>query len=168
MTIFELGALGEFFGSLVVVFTLVVLIYQIRQNTKSLDESRRVAMAMAYQVRAGAAQDVSMDFANSPYLPEIMTKLEDAGFPRDPESLEVLDPTELKRFRNFQLAQQIRVDNQFYQYQQGFLDEEYYQNNFQYQIRSMAEGWKLLQPKGRRPSFNAEVDRVLALTDQAS
>jgi hypothetical protein len=33
MTIVELGALGEFFGSIVVVVTLVYLAIQVRQNT---------------------------------------------------------------------------------------------------------------------------------------
>ena len=35
MTIFELGALGEFLGSIAVVFTLIYLALQIRQNTRS-------------------------------------------------------------------------------------------------------------------------------------
>ncbi len=35
MTIFELGALGEFLGSIAVVFTLIYLAIQIRQNTRS-------------------------------------------------------------------------------------------------------------------------------------
>ena len=33
MTIFELGALGEFLGSFAVAASLIVLIFQIRQNT---------------------------------------------------------------------------------------------------------------------------------------
>ncbi len=39
MTIMELGALGEFFGAIAVAVTLVYLVVQIRQNTKTLKSS---------------------------------------------------------------------------------------------------------------------------------
>ncbi len=39
MTIFELGAVGEFVGSIGVVFTLIYLAFQIRQNTKAVQAS---------------------------------------------------------------------------------------------------------------------------------
>ena len=41
MTIFELGALGEFIGSIGVVATLIYLAIQIRLNTKSMDENKQ-------------------------------------------------------------------------------------------------------------------------------
>ncbi len=52
MNIMELGALGEFLGSIGVIATLVYLAVQIRQNTQSMDESMRFAKANAYDVRA--------------------------------------------------------------------------------------------------------------------
>ena len=42
MSIIELGALGEFLGSIGVIATLIYLAIQIRQNTHSLDESHHV------------------------------------------------------------------------------------------------------------------------------
>ena len=140
MTIFELGALGEFFGSIAVVVTLIFLILQIRQNTNSMDASRKVAMAMAYQSRAEAAQDMTLRIAESKDLSVIMEKLEAVGFPNDPNSINSLDALELRRVRAIMLAQQIRVDNQFYQYQHGMLDEEYYDSNFKMQVGIMAPG----------------------------
>ncbi len=38
MTIIELGAIGEFLGSVGIVVTLVILTLQIRQNTASINE----------------------------------------------------------------------------------------------------------------------------------
>ena len=45
MTIVELGALGEFLGSIVVLFTLVYLAVQVKQGNRSLGESRKLALA---------------------------------------------------------------------------------------------------------------------------
>ena len=56
MTIIELGALGEFVGAIAVVATLIYLAVQIRQNTRSMDASRRLALAQTYQMRADALQ----------------------------------------------------------------------------------------------------------------
>ena len=44
MTIIELGALGEFRGSIAVLATLVYLAVQIRQNTRTMDESKKLAV----------------------------------------------------------------------------------------------------------------------------
>ncbi len=41
MTISELGSLGEFIGSIVVLFTLIYLIFQVRQNTISIRSQSR-------------------------------------------------------------------------------------------------------------------------------
>ena len=53
MTIIELGALGEFLGSIAVLATLVYLAMQIRQNTRTMDESKKLALAQTYQMRSG-------------------------------------------------------------------------------------------------------------------
>ncbi len=51
MSIMELGALGEFLGSIGVIATLIYLAIQIRQNTHSLDEGRKLALAQTFQSR---------------------------------------------------------------------------------------------------------------------
>ncbi len=43
--IIELGALGEFLGSIGVIATLIYLAIQIRQNTRTMNQGQRVAMA---------------------------------------------------------------------------------------------------------------------------
>ncbi len=45
MSTLELGALGEFLGSIAVLATLVYLSVQIRQNTRGMDESKKLALA---------------------------------------------------------------------------------------------------------------------------
>ena len=58
MTIIELGALGEFVGAIGVIATLVYLAAQIRQNTRSMEDGKRLALAQTYQMRADALQSM--------------------------------------------------------------------------------------------------------------
>jgi len=161
MTITELGALGELIGAIAVVVTLVYLAVQIRQNTHAMEESRRLALAQAYQMRADSLQDMLVHAAESNHIGPIITKLVGAGYPEDISSLQILDHTEYGRFRQWQIAQQTHWDNMFYQYQQGYLDEEYYRDSFQDRVRRLAPIWAALGVTGNRGSFNAELERLL-------
>ena len=96
------------------------------------------------------------------HIGPIITKLTRAGYPEDVASLEQLTAEERGRFRQWQIAQQTHWDNMFYQYQQGFLDEEYYRGAFRERVRRLAPVWEALQVTGSRPSFVAEIERILA------
>ena len=126
MTIMELGALGEFLGSIAVLATLVYLSVQIRQNTRTMDESKKLALAQTYQMRSDALQMMLVHAADSDHIGPIITKLTGVGYPEDIGALEHLSIEERGRFRQWQIAQQTHWDNMFFQYQQGFIDEEYY------------------------------------------
>ena len=51
MSITELGALGEFIGSIAVLVTLIYLAYQTRQNTTMLQQSRDAQTASMAQAK---------------------------------------------------------------------------------------------------------------------
>jgi hypothetical protein len=165
VTIMELGALGEFVGAIAVVATLVYLAIQIRQNTRSMEESRRLALAQTYQMRADALQNMLVHAADSNHIGPIITKLTEVGYPEDPRSLELLTPTERGRFRQWQIAQQTHWDNLFFQYQQGFLDEEYYRDALLPRVARLAPIWKELGVTGSRRSFNEELANFVNETD---
>lgn len=88
MSIIELGALGEFVGAIAVVITLAYLAIQIRQNTRAMEESKRLALAQTYQMRADALQDMLVRAAESEKIGPIVTKLTGAGYPNDVSSLD--------------------------------------------------------------------------------
>jgi hypothetical protein len=90
MTLMELGAIGEFVGAIAVVVTLVYLAIQIRQNTHAMAEGRRLALAQTYQMRADALQEMLVHAAESEHIGPIITKLVDAGYPEDVQSLDAL------------------------------------------------------------------------------
>ena len=168
MSMIELGALGEFLGAIAVVATLVYLAKQIRQNTHAMEESKRLALAQAYQVRADSLQHMLVEAAESNHIGPIITKLTSAGYPEDITSLDELSPLERGRFRQWQIAQQTHWDNMFYQYQQGYLDEEYYRDSFRERVARLAPVWKALHVTGSRGSFKAEIERILAESPPSS
>ena len=161
MSLLELGALGEFLGSIAVFATLVYLAVQVKQNTRSMDESRRLALAQTYQMRSDALQLMLVQAADSEYIGPIITRLTGAGYPEDVSALDTLTTEERGRFRQWQIAQQTHWDNMFFQYQQGFIDEEYYRDSFRERVRRLAPTWAALNLSGARRSFAEEIDDIL-------
>jgi hypothetical protein len=161
MTIMELGALGEFIGAIAVVVTLAYLAIQIRQNTHAMDESKRLALAQTYQMRADALQQMLVQASESEFIGPIITKLTLAGYPENVASLATLTPEERGRFRQWQIAQQTHWDNMFFQYEQGYLDEEYYRDSFRERVRRLAPIWDALEITGSRRSFAEEIQRIM-------
>ena len=162
MTISELGAVGELIGAIGVVITLWYLAVQIRQNTHALEQGERLALAQTYQMRADALQNMLVHAADSQFIGPLITKLTQLGYPEDVTALDRLSTDERGRFRQWQIAQQTHWDNMFFQYQQGFLAEEYYRDSFRERVARLAPTWKALGITGGRTSFNAEIERLLA------
>lgn len=162
MTIMEMGALGELLGSIAVLATLVYLSVQVRQNTRSMDESKKLALAQTYQMRSDALQMMLVHAADSEHIGPIITKLTGAGYPEDISSLDQLTTVERGRFRQWQIAQQTHWDNMFFQYQQGYIDVEYYRDSFRTRVRRLAPVWEALNVGGARRSFVREIEDILA------
>ena len=55
----------------------------------------------------------------------------------------------------------IDFDNEYYQYQQGFLDEEYYEHWFKRRLPRVARRWRSLGVVEMRPSFHEFVEEQL-------
>jgi len=165
MTIMELGALGELLGAFGVIATLVYLAVQVRQNTRSLEDSQRLALAQTYQMRSDALQTMLVQAASST-IGGILYKVTEAGYPEDLAALEVLSPEERSRFRQWHIAQQAHWDNMHFQYQQGFLDEEYYRDEFAKRVSRLWPAWQALRLTSGRKSFFDELRRLEALRTQ--
>jgi hypothetical protein len=165
MTIEQLGALGDFVGAIGVIATLAYLAVQVRQNTHSLEASQRLAASQTYQLRADALQSMVVEAAGSP-VGAIIVKLTEAGYPEDISALDRLTPEERGRFRLWQIAQQTHWDNMHFQYQQGFLDEEYYRDAFVERVVRLRATWEALGLTGGRRSFFEELDRLSELAQK--
>ena len=162
MTIQELGALGELIGGAAVIATLIYLAVQVRQSTQSIENARLLGLAQTYQMRSDALQAMLVQASDSEYIGPIITKLTEHGYPGDVSSLETLTREERGRFRQWHIAQISHWDNMHFQYQQGFLDEEYYQDVLKPRVARLAPIWKALRVTAGRRSFEAQLERLLA------
>jgi hypothetical protein len=151
-----IGAVGEIVGAAAVVVTLIYVAVQVRQNTRSMDESRELALAQAYENRSQAAAQHFIQMRDSPYFKE--TSLILAPDASESEVNEQRKKTYLRWWMNTN-------DNLHYQHQKGFLDQEYYDNTFVVNVKLAAPKWRSVGIVEYRPSFAAEVDRILAETD---
>ena len=148
-----IGAVGEIVGAAAVVVTLIYVALQMRQNTRSIDESRELALAQAYENRSQMAAHHFIQLRDSPYFKE--TSLTLAPDASESEVNERRKFTYLRWWMNV-------TDNLHYQHQKGFLDQEYYDNAFVANVKMAAPKWRSVGIVEYRPSFAAEVDRILA------
>ena len=160
MTLQDWGDIGQVVGALAVVVTLIYLAKQIGQNTHAMDEARKLALAQTYQVRSDALQEMLVHAADSEYIGPIIIKLTELGYPTDVSALDKLDDVECGRFRLWPIAQLTHWDNMYYQYEQGYLDREYFEDVFIERVARLAPTWKALNITGGRRSFFAEIERV--------
>ena len=160
MTLQDWGAIGSIIGAISVVVTLIYLSKQVRLNTQAMEEGRKLALAQTYQMRSTALQTMLVHAADSDHIAPIIMKLTELGYPQDVTALDQLNSEERARFRLWQIAQQTHWDNMHYQFQQGYLDREYYEDAFIERVVRLAPTWKALGITGGRRSFFEEIERL--------
>ncbi len=130
-----------------------------------MDQNNDLARAQIHQIRADSWGDFKLELADSEYLLASWSKFQEAGGPKTPDALDSLDKIDRARVIQFLLHRYNDYDNLFYQYQQGYLDEEYYEYRIVPSIRVMAAAWKKIGVYGiARPRFIEEIDRITAET----
>ena len=90
-----------------------------------------------------------------------MDKVYEAGFPDNMNAMDDLTQLERRRINIAIAAYRGDYANLFYQYQHGYLDEEYYKDTIEGAIRMLAPWWRKAG-SNERPSFKKEVDRILS------
>ena len=151
-----IGAIGEIVGALAVVFTLIFLTLQLRQNTRSVDESKNATVSQLYQFRANMHMDGMLRRAESSSLNIIQVegKIQSGG-------LEALTPEELMFARLHAIASAVRLDNGLFQHRNGFLDDDYLEY-IESVIAFMYPLWQQLGifEMGFRPEFVEAARRI--------
>ena len=105
-----------------------------------------------------------MNLANthSPEMVDAIVAFLAAGGPENPLGvLAEMSPQDQQRIRFFYLARIAMYDNNFYQYRNGYLDEERYQNIDALIIKNEADLWEALFYL-QTPSMQSEMDRIRA------
>lgn len=155
-----LGNIGEFIGAIAVVVTLVYLASQVRltreateANTRQMEEMRKLHLVENYMRRSERVEAGYRDGA----LSNEMSHLIFLSY-KDPQEL-----TEEERFRmrEWMHAHMHRLDAQHYQYLNGLLEEEAYQN-LRNTLKRFGPIWKDMGILPVRQSFQDEIDDVLS------
>ena len=138
-----------------VVIGLILLILELNQNSD-------LVRAQIHQARSDAQVSILEGRSDTEYLVPAIAKIQNAGGLRDLSSTDQLNDIELARFRYYLASRFTDYDDLFFQYQRGYLDEEYYQYTVAGGIAIFGPWWKKLAMLGqnRRPSFVAEINRL--------
>ena len=115
-----IGAIGEILGAIAVVATLGYLAVQVRQ-------SKRATLAEIYQNRAHSRGANSLAIAlNAPNFHEVIFSFEsNLNEMSAVEAVKSLTPHEKYLVRMFHQDIMVRLDNVYFQYQHGFISEDY-------------------------------------------
>ncbi len=141
-----------------VVIGLILLLVELRQNND-------LVRAEIHQARSDAHVTNIMQLADTEFLLPVIDKFITAGGFYDPSVLDQFASDELARIKQWARAYHQDYDNLFYQYQRGYLDEEFYRYRVEAGIILLAPLWKKLgtsEGGDRRPSFDAEIQRIMS------
>ena len=144
-----------------VVIGLILLLIELDQNSD-------LVRAQIHQARSDAHVWMKEDSADSEFLLPALEKFRLAGGSKNMDAMDAMDaltPIEAAHVKLSMEAAHQDYDNLFYQYQQGYLDEEYYQYRVAPTIKELAPWWQesdVFESGGRRPSFDAEIDRLMS------
>jgi len=145
----DLGQTISVVANIGVIAGIVFLGYELRQTQMAIQ-------SQAFQARALDAMDWDLEMAKDENLRKIQYQLDSGEF--DPNSL-----TEAERQVAFYLldAARLDVDNEHYQYENGFLDPGFYNGVTVPMIKDYAPIWRDFGIGEGRPEFRREVDRIL-------
>lgn len=85
-----------------------------------INQSNRHAQSATYQARVNEIDQSMREFALSETMIDLYTKIDESG-------VASLTPSEIRRATAWEIARINRMQGQFYQYQQGFLDTQSYE-----------------------------------------
>ena len=143
-----------------VVAGIIFLVVEIRQNTESQDESRRLAAANAYQARAFHFSTHVLTNAHSPEMVEALVSFKAAGGEDQPsDALATLSPQDQQRIQSFYLSLLVIYDNNSYQFRNGHLDEDRYNSIDAQAIQHHIPVWDALG-FFHAPAFQEEMNRL--------
>lgn len=120
-----------------------------------LNHASKLAETEAYVARTRAIGDHFTLFALSSDLPEIQTRL-------NREGLDSLTDSERSRIFGWELARMYRVQGQYYQYQQGFLDRETIEKAMELGAVRSAKLWRELGVVIDNEEFRSELESMEA------
>jgi len=143
--------IAELVGFAALVASMVAVAYEMRQTKDAL-------IAATYQARAFDAIAESNFVSESEYLLPILVATNNGS---DIDGFARLNDVDRFRLRSFFRSRMIDWDNEYYQYQHGYLDEDFFQTTTERAIIEWAPKWRALGLTESRHEFTVFVDALL-------
>ena len=145
----------ELVGIFAVVATLLAVVVELRQTQSAL-------LAATYQARAFDAISELMTQADSEFLIPVLAATDEGA---DFKAVENLSPDDRLRLKAFLRARMVDWDNEHYQYQNGYLDPDFFEETTSKSVRAWAPRWRAIGLTEAREGFREYVDQVLRDAD---
>ena len=142
---------AELVGIAAIVASLGAVAYQLQQTQAALNAS-------TYQARAFDAIAEAQYVAESEYLLPILVNTQNG---QDAEAIAALSDSDHARLYQYFRARMIDWDNEFYQYQNGYLDKDFFENTTKSNVKRMAPQWRAAGMTEPRKEFKEFVDNLL-------
>jgi hypothetical protein len=142
--------LAELIALLAVIGGLIAVVIELRQTQSAL-------RAQAYQARALDVISTMRQYSDNPELAILLT-----DFFQGDLTIETASSEELSLLRSHFYMRRTDLDNEHYQYQNGFLDSDFYETTTKREIKAFAPHWRAFRIPEPRKQFAEEVDRILA------
>ena len=144
--------IAEVVGILAIVISLIALVTELRQTQSAL-------LAETYQARAIDAIGELVDVADSEFIAPILAA---TNYGDDQDAVANLDSVSRLRLVHYLRARMIDWDNEHYQYQNGFLNEDFFEATTTASVKIWAPRWRAIGLTEGRKEFREYVDRVLS------
>jgi len=142
----------ELIGVLAIVISLGSLVYELRQTQSAL-------LAETYQTRAIDAIGELLSIADGDHLIPILTATNEGA---DFEAVANLSANDRLRLVKYLQARMIDWDNEHYQYQNGFLNADFFEATTTRNVRKWAPRWRAVGLTEGRDGFRQYVDQILS------
>ena len=141
---------AELLALVAVIGGLIAVVMELRQTQSAL-------RAQAYQTRALDVISAMRFNSANPELSLLIQKVYSNEL-----DFESATPEEMSQIISHFYIKRTDVDNEHYQFQNGFLDPDFYRTTTEREIKAFAPFWRALGVNEPRQQFTEEVDRILA------
>lgn len=131
--------------------SLIALTMELRQTQSAL-------LAETYQTRAFDAIAEQVSIADSEFLMPVLVETNDGA---NYEAVAELNAVDHARLVSYLRGRMIDWDNEHYQYQNGFLDADFFEVTTTRAIKEWAPRWRAVGIDEGRADFRKYVDQVL-------
>ena len=142
----------ELIGIVAIVASLIALVMELRQTQSAL-------LAETYQARAIDAIGELLSVSGGEYLIPILAATNEGA---DFDAVANLGAGDRLRLAKYLQARMIDWDNEHYQYQNGYLNADFFETTTTRSIRQWAPRWRAIGLTEGREGFRAYVDEVLS------